>query len=95
MRGVILFLVVLSIAYIVYMYVSLGHIANGMDILTDINYGKYPPHLGYSIYGLWGCCITYWLVNIKHRTELPKIISFIGSNTIWIYLYHIPFVQIM
>ena len=94
-RDVILFLVVFSIAYIVYMYVSLGHIANGMDILTDINYGKYPPHLGYSIYGLWGCCITYWLVNIKHRTELPKIISFIGSNTIWIYLYHIPFVQIM
>lgn len=95
LMNVLLFLFSLSIAYLVYLYVSIGHVANGMDILKDIDYGKYPPHLGYSIYGLWGCCITYWLVNIKHRTKLPSVIDFIGSNTIWIYLYHIPFVQFM
>ena len=95
LMNVLLLLSSLSIAYLVYLYVSIGHVANGMDILKDIDHGKYPPHLGYSIYGLWGCCITYWLVNIRHRTKLPSVINFIGSNTIWIYLYHIPFVQFM
>lgn len=59
---------------------------------------KYPPHFIYLIYGI-GCSL--FLYSIKStfamidRFPIAKsFISFVGSHTIWIYIWHIPVISI-
>lgn len=56
---------------------------------------KYPPQTYYLVWGalvsllFWTC--RKWWSGIMDK----KWINFIGQNTIWIYLWHIPFVEFM
>lgn len=66
---------------------------NTNDILSFNNF-KYPPQGYYLLYGLF-CSTLLYLVIVK--CELYKyltIFTFIGCNTIWLYLYHIPAIHI-
>lgn len=53
---------------------------------------KYPPHVYYL---LWGCLISA-LLWTSRKLWMPaldwKVTNWIGSNTIWIYIWHTPFV---
>lgn len=52
---------------------------------------KYPPRLYYLIYGIL-VSMLIWLLR-SHIVVYSRLFDFIGRNTIWIYLWHIPFVM--
>lgn len=54
---------------------------------------KYPPtiyFISFSLVMTWIIYVTFNKINVK---ELNGVIKFISSNTIWIYLWHIPVVE--
>lgn len=57
---------------------------------------KYPPQLYYFSYAivmsilLWS--VAYRLLGLVRALNLSDVVAFIGQNSIWIYLWHIPFV---
>ncbi len=60
---------------------------------------KYPPQLYYSSYAL-GVCYILWGIRDKIddffnrlSSQFAKLCCFIGSHTMWIYLWHIPVVD--
>ena len=56
-----------------------------------INSFKYPPQSYFLIYGA-SISIILWLIRpIYSSISKNRIFSFLGSNSIWIYLWHIPF----
>jgi peptidoglycan/LPS O-acetylase OafA/YrhL len=56
---------------------------------------KYPPQLYYLLWGMCMSCLL-WLTSGLWKCVLDKsLFTFIGRNTIWIYLWHIPFVNIV
>ena len=73
---------------------QLGEFANLDDLLLDIRNGKYPPHFGFVCYGLFCSCSLFIIVRRFSMQKGLSLFRFIGSNTLWIYLYHIPFVKI-
>lgn len=60
---------------------------------------KYPPHLYYLSYAI--ACISFlWVIRSKivhclHNIRLLNIITYIGSHTMWIYLWHIPILSLV
>lgn len=77
----------LFVIYAVYLCLT------GGGIISMNNY-KYPPRGYFLIYGALASLICYLAVSRVCCLHKSKIISFIGMNTIWIYLYHIPLVQL-
>lgn len=60
---------------------------------------KYPPHFLYLMYGL-GCSLLLYSIrnyyNVVARIPVVKdVIQFIGSHSIWIYIWHIPVVSVL
>ena len=63
----------------------------GLPICISPKY-KYPPQPYFIIYGLF-CSTVLWTTRSLWSKYLNyNLIQFIGQNTIWIYLWHIPFV---
>lgn len=56
---------------------------------------KYPPQSYFIIYGMF-CSVVLW-ISKKWWIKLLdcRLTQFIGQNTIWIYLWHIPFVALL
>ncbi len=77
----------------VYYYHQLGHFISNVEF-------KYPPRLYYVSYGVFMSLLAYYIVNklyVKYNLSdkdniLMRIIIFIGSSTLWIYLWHIFFI---
>ena len=59
---------------------------------------KYPPRFYYISYGLAVTLLmwTYrnWLYRILSKIQLSRFATFVGSHTYWLYLWHIPMVDI-
>lgn len=64
-------------------------VSKGFPIRLSPEY-KYPPQSYYLIYGLFASCLLWSLKDIITKMPCTKVFVFIGQNTIWIYLYHIP-----
>lgn len=69
---------------------------NGSFLCTN-NY-KCPPLLYFSCFGL-GCSMVFWLLkdpiyNLTKTLRIDKLMTFIGSHTMWFYLLHIPVVMV-
>lgn len=63
--------------------------------LLDINSLKYPPQSYFLFYGLFMSLVCYFICCCTRiRDKVPALFQFIGMNTIWIYLYHIPLIQL-
>lgn len=64
------------------------------NLLSDY---KYPPHSVFAVYGASASIILYLAkYNLARFVERHKAaISFVGANSMWIYLWHIPVVFIM
>lgn len=63
--------------------------------IMSVNSYKYPPQALYLLYGAAMAFIAVWVAKyFSRKVRIPKWILFIGQNTIWIYLYHIPLVQL-
>jgi hypothetical protein len=58
---------------------------------------KYPPRIVYLSYGIAVSCVAWaaagWLTAACQWLRLLELIRFIGCNSIWIYLWHIPVVE--
>jgi len=63
-------------------------------IIEPTPYFKYPPRSYYIIYGLLASAILWKLRHLLSPIANKKWILFVGSNTTWIYLWHIVFVTI-
>lgn len=56
---------------------------------------KYPPRAMFLLYGAAMSILVATLAKkLTARHHVPKWMLFIGQNTIWIYLYHIPLIQL-
>lgn len=60
---------------------------------------KYPPRLYYMSYA-WGVILLLYsfrdsIVHVFEKIGILKSVCFIGSHTLWIYLWHIPFVELV
>lgn len=74
--------------------ISLGIINN--KIVPTQQY-KYPPRLYYLSYAIGISMLLYYLIDRKNIINVKqklnnKVILFIASHSMWIYLWHIPFV---
>lgn len=74
-------------AYCLYNYIVKG-------MIHGPQHYKYPPTLFYIAYAVVMILPLYFIFDlILKKQKLPYILSFISSNTIWIYLWHIPVVE--
>lgn len=81
------YLITLTIVAVLSLFLYL--LTKGLPIRITPTY-KYPPQSYYLVYGLFvscglWCTRKYWMKFLDN-----KLFLFIGQNTIWIYLYHIP-----
>lgn len=85
---------VVSVGFLIFWYLSHDNLA--------INEYKYPPQILYILYGCIMPLIIWWsrrFFNVAREDRKNCIINwllalfkFVGQNTLWIYLWHIPFV---
>lgn len=79
------------ITYAIYYIVTLGEYQN-----TSV--AKYPPMLYYTSYAMAVILILYVyrgiIQNVLKVMNLENAVCYLGSHTIWIYFWHIPFVNI-
>lgn len=59
-----------------------------------VNNFKYPPQFYFLAYGAMMSLVCFWIVGKAGKIQEVKLLNFIGRNTIWIYLWHIPFIQL-
>ena len=80
--------------YIIFIISKLNGIEE-VKLLLLINNYKYPPRLYFLFYGLIMSIISFAIIRWSSSFWKGKnFLLFIGQNTIWIYLYHIPLIQI-
>ena len=75
----------------IYYYKVLGR-------FVTTNMFKYPPGFYYISYGVFVAFIFLFILNyfnVKFPKFLSNYFSFIGSHSMWIYLWHIPIVKIL
>lgn len=99
MKGLKCVDIMLFIAIMVALFITMGvvgkySILRVESVFLHINDWKYPPTNIFLLYGLIMAVLCYTIVNIKRRARLNTIVDFIGCNSIWIYLWHIPFISI-
>lgn len=90
---------IILFAVLVLFFVVMGVVDNcyvGYDgsIFYHINDWKYPPSNVFLLYGLIMAILCYMIIYRKKREKLNAVVNFIGCNSIWIYLWHIPLVAI-
>lgn len=92
LKLILIFIVIFMIMAIIYLNIY------GKFITT--NKYKYPPRLYYLSYAISLSLLSYYLIERKHIFNLKehlntKLIIFISSHTMWIYLWHILYIIII
>jgi fucose 4-O-acetylase-like acetyltransferase len=75
----------------IYLYLTTG------NFLQTQNF-KYPPRIYYLSYSIF-IIVSTWMgsqliIKLFDKIKISKYVFFIAQNSIWIYLWHIPFVEI-
>lgn len=65
----------------------------GLPIIITPNF-KTPPHSYYIVYGCFVSVILWQLKNVVPKWITNRYFVLLGQNTIWIYLWHMPFALI-
>ena len=65
----------------------------GLPIIITPNF-KTPPHSYYIVYGCFVSVILWHLKNVVPKWITNRYFVLLGQNTIWIYLWHMPFALI-
>lgn len=90
-----LYTVTLFVVLLLFDGILLRHLLDGGGkTLLVFNHFKYPPQSYYLLYGITCSMICYLFIVKCKLYRYFEVFSFIGRNTIWIYLYHIPLIQI-
>lgn len=76
------------LAFLVFAYYAINQflLVNTLDISSS----KYPPHGIYIIYGIMISCLLWACKNFIAKLSSLRFVVFVGQNTIWIYLWHMP-----
>lgn len=90
--GTIVMFVILLIICALFYINPLGIDGDNLIIFDKF---KYPPQAYYLFYGIVGSLILYMLIVRMKLYKYLEIFSFIGCNTIWIFLYHAPIIQVL
>lgn len=77
------------IIFILYSYLHCKYIG-----FLSISSSKYPPHGIFVVYGILVSSMLWYGKTLIVKLSLFKPLVFIGQNTIWIYLWHMPLVLI-
>lgn len=92
--------ILLMMLFAVLIYLILGVyflFTTGQYMQTQVQ--KYPPRLYYTSYAWIWICVLWLLKNrIKEffaKCHLLNVLTFVGSHTMWIYFWHIIFLEIM
>lgn len=76
-------------ALVIYFYLALNSF-----IPTQVD--KYPPGIYYLSYALFMCALIYFyadtITGYLHNTIAWKVVKISSENSIWLYLWHIPFI---
>lgn len=81
-----------SILVLTGLYIYINSIGYPISISPQF---KYPPQSYFMIYGIF-CSVILWLSRKWWIKMLDcRLTRFIGQNTIWIYLWHIPLVALL
>lgn len=62
-------------------------------VLVNFHDYKFPPYSYFVVYGSFISLILWYFINISNSMRC-NLGNWIGRNTIWIYLWHIPFVML-
>lgn len=90
----LVFLLVMVLLFIGQVFIDIRQIEWVRPIILHINDFKYPPTNIFILYGLIMSIVVYSIVYLKRREHLNPLVHFIGCNSIWIYLWHIPIVAV-
>lgn len=78
-------------------YIIIDHSSGGAGInissAIHVNNYKYPPQTYFITYGIMMSLFIYAILK-KNIFNYPRLFLLIGQNTIWIYLWHIPLIQL-
>lgn len=85
---------ILFIASALISIIGLSHSIWCLTESFDIGALKYPPRSFYISYAITIFCLIFWFKPIIQKMNVP-ILNFIGSSTIWIYLWHILFLLLI
>lgn len=83
-------LITISFCTLLFLYIN-----NHNTPIRITPFYKYPPRSYFLIYGVFASTLLFLLNKPLTRIAEIKLFSFIGKNTIWIYLWHIPFVSLL
>ena len=85
-----LFLSLISLTSILFVIIYVTRYGTPIAITPTF---KYPPHSYFLIYGLLASAILWKSRIMLSYLSKIKLFTFIGENTIWIYIWHIVFVS--
>ena len=97
-RGAWVLLVLIALMPLFYKYSAdcTSWLGSGERAWYNLEHEKYPPHANYLIYGIV-CSALIYMISLKMKicqNRIP-VITFLGQNTCWIYLWHIVFLNIL
>ena len=87
-KAIVFTFILAIIFFMLYIY------QNGFELNISSKY-KYPPHSFYISYGCLMSLFLWYLRPLLSILNKSKLLLFIGQNTMWIYLWHIPYVLIL
>ena len=88
-------LVVLMPFFYLYSDDCTSWLGSGEKAWYNLEHEKYPPHSYFIIYGIVCSTFIYMLIrNFPFFYRQMPIVSFLGRNTCWIYLWHIVFLYL-
>ena len=93
-KGGLVFLMAMVTLFVGQTIVDIRQMEWAKPIILHINDFKYPPTNVFILYGLVMSVVVYAIVYLKRRERLNPLVHFIGCNSIWIYLWHIPIVAV-
>lgn len=85
-KTIIRYVLIWAIIFIILTYNNIEYYG-----VINITGFKYPPQLFFLTYGIFVSCFLWAFKELFAKISL-KTVLFVGKNTIWIYLWHIPFV---
>lgn len=92
--GGLVFLLAMVTLFVGQTIVDIRQMEWAKPIILHINDFKYPPTNVFILYGMIMSVVVYAIVYLKRRECLNPFVRFVGCNSIWIYLWHIPIIAV-